>query len=230
MTHEEAILAGLRRLKRVKLAFWLLFFGWVPFCLLVGALVGDSLFWFTPIAIGYMLTWLRLGFLDAGAQCPNCYAPFYSRPLKGFSMARLTNSFSSKCLNCGIRLNQRSHFPDPLSLVRAEPFPPLKHLHLDGLLAAGVDPTSTYLIAVTPSGRSLYHIIGWERVASDATPVNPEDGCVPGIGPLAGIAIPVAPIDPQSGVLEFLASDGTRFHYQSGILTRTPKSVPTDRQ
>lgn len=78
--------------------YWLVFLGYVPavffFGWLLSFIFNDSLA-HGIIAFGWMGLWMATGQGYAGFRCPRCGSKFFAR--KGFH-----NSFSSKCLNCGL--------------------------------------------------------------------------------------------------------------------------------
>jgi hypothetical protein len=97
-----------------------------------------------------------------------------------------------------------------------------KHLFIGGLVAAGFDSTGAYLLAISHSGRGVFSTASWERVARDSSLAYPEKGCAVGIGPIAGLSIPVTEIDCETGGLQFSSPDGNfSFVYDSGTLTVT---------
>jgi len=55
----------------------------------------------------------------------------------------------------------------------------------------GFDPSGDFLLTVTHSGRGVFAVGNWERVARDATLVYPNGGRAIGIGPIAGQEIEV---------------------------------------
>lgn len=96
----------------------------------------------------------------------------------------------------------------------------VKYLFIGGLVSAGFDSTGAFLLAVSHDGRGVFLTSTWERVARDETVIYPEDGIVPGIGPLEGIPVPVKEIDYETGVLQFSSPDGRlSFEYEEGTLT-----------
>ena len=95
-----------------------------------------------------------------------------------------------------------------------------KHLFIGGLFAAGFDSTGSYLLVVSHSGRGVFSTTSWERIARDSSLAYPEKGFVVGIGPLAGVSIPVTELDFGTGQLRFLNPDGKlQFEYDSGTVT-----------
>lgn len=55
----------------------------------------------------------------------------------------------------------------------------------------GFDPDGKYLLAVSHNGLGVFDTRTWQRVARDPEPSYPKNGKVEGIGPLAGMLIPV---------------------------------------
>jgi hypothetical protein len=95
-----------------------------------------------------------------------------------------------------------------------------KHLFIGGLVAAGFDSTGAYLLAVSHAGRGVFSTASWERVARDSSPAYPENGYALGIGPIAGMSIPVIEVNYNTGNLRFSSPDGKfSFQYDSGTLT-----------
>ncbi len=98
-----------------------------------------------------------------------------------------------------------------------------KVLFVGGMIAGGFDSVGRYLLTVSHSGRGLFEIGSWQRVARDTTRAYPEHGVVMGIGPLEGVAVQVREIDYATEVLSFSSPDGTlAFHYSEGTLTVSP--------
>lgn len=98
------------------------------------------------------------------------------------------------------------------------------HLHIGGLIAAGFDPSGRFLLTVSHDGRGIFDATTWKRVARDPAPAYPENGHAVGIGPIAGLSIPVVERY-DVPVLEFVGSDGSLFYYEYGMLTVTPPSA-----
>ena len=62
----------------------------------------------------------------------------------------------------------------------------------------------------------------WQRVARDTELAYPEDGHAVGIGPMEGMAVPVAELNFDTGQLLFASPDGKyRFEYAEGTITVT---------
>src|SRR6185436_7100543 len=81
------------------------------------------------------------------------------------------------------------------------------NLNIGGMVAGGFDDTGRYLLIVSHSGRGVFDLDTWLRVARDSVPVYPEEGVVGGIGPLEGVAVKVHGIDYKTGILEFTSPD-----------------------
>ena len=95
-----------------------------------------------------------------------------------------------------------------------------KHLLIGGMVAGGFDRSGAFLLTVSHSGRGVFSVGTWQRVARDGTPIYPEAGSVLGIGPISGEKIPVREIDYSSGVLEFDSPDRKwSLRYSDGTLT-----------
>ena len=89
-----------------------------------------------------------------------------------------------------------------------------KHLFIGGLVAAGFDPSGEYLLTVSHSGRGVFSTATWECVARDTALAYPSEGRAIGIGPIAGLSIPVTEIDYATGALRFSSPDGSKsFEY-----------------
>src|SRR5215467_2264320 len=98
----------------------------------------------------------------------------------------------------------------------------MKHLFIGGLVAAGLDRTGVFLLAVSHSGRGVFSTTTWERVARDSEGAYPKDGYAIGIGPIQGERIPVTEMQHDTEELRFSSPDGRlSFQYNSGTLTVT---------
>lgn len=75
----------------------------------------------------------------------------------------------------------------------------------------GFDPTGSYLLTVSHSGRGLFTVGTWERVARDTGIAYPSDGRAVGIGPIHGQLVEVLERHNQREHIAMLAPDG-RFH------------------
>ena len=56
----------------------------------------------------------------------------------------------------------------------------------------GFDQKGEYLVVVSHSGRGVYKVADWSRVARDPKLSYPENGVVIGLGPLSGECIRVS--------------------------------------
>lgn len=81
------------------------------------------------------------------------------------------------------------------------------NIAIGGLVAAGFDPTSRFLLTVTHSGRGVFLMPTWERVARDYELAYPEGGNAIGIGPIAGMVIPVVEFDSDHDAI-LISPDG----------------------
>jgi len=100
----------------------------------------------------------------------------------------------------------------------------VKHISIGGVVAAGCDPNMEYLITVSHSGRGVFSLDSFERVARDYSVIYPDDGTIEGIGPLDGVSVPVTEIDYDSGKLEFQSADSAlSFVYESGTFSISRK-------
>ena len=66
-----------------------------------------------------------------------------------------------------------------------------KFIHIGGLVAVGFDKTGKYILAVSHSGRGIYELSTWQRVARDASLAYPVNRTAIGIGPIDGQVISV---------------------------------------
>lgn len=80
-------------------------------------------------------------------------------------------------------------------------------LVIGGLVAAGFDERGEFLLTVSHSGRGVFRVGTWERVARDYQVVYPADGACAGIGPLAGQVISVTEMDPRSESMRIESPD-----------------------
>ena len=65
------------------------------------------------------------------------------------------------------------------------------HILIGGFVAMGFDPSGSWLLTVSHSGRGVFSAGSWQRVARDPTVLYPKDGAIQGIGPLAGTQVEV---------------------------------------
>ena len=83
-----------------------------------------------------------------------------------------------------------------------------KTLLVGGLVAIGFDATGQFLLTVTHSGRGVFSVGSWQRIARDTSPAYPENGKAIGIGPLQGQVIPVAERDENREQINLMSPDG----------------------
>ncbi|MGM9427297.1 hypothetical protein [Hydrogenophaga sp. MI9] len=94
------------------------------------------------------------------------------------------------------------------------------HLFVGGLVAAGVDPSGRYLLVVSHSGKGVFSLGSWQRVARDSEPTYPECGHAIGIGPIDGAMVFVNELNYETGQLRFSSPDGKySFEYAEGTIT-----------
>ena len=99
----------------------------------------------------------------------------------------------------------------------------LKYLHIGGLIAMGFDPSGRYLITLSHSGRGVFDLRTWERVARDTESAYPEHGFVEGIGPLNGQRLPVKELNYDTETLEVTTPDEAfRLRYSEGAVEIVP--------
>jgi len=94
-----------------------------------------------------------------------------------------------------------------------------KYISVGGLVGMGFDATAQFLLTVSHSGRGVFAVNTWERVARNPELAYPEDGKAVGIGPIAGEVITVAEMDKNERIA--LISPNGRIHllYESGCIT-----------
>ena len=82
------------------------------------------------------------------------------------------------------------------------------YLFVGGLVAMGFDATGKYLLTVTHSGRGVFAVGTWERVARDATLTYLDAGKAIGIGPIDGQTIEVQERDERRDRIAMNSPDG----------------------
>jgi hypothetical protein len=83
----------------------------------------------------------------------------------------------------------------------------------------GFDPSGEYLLTVSHSGRGVFSTRTWQRVARDKALAYPEGGRAIGIGPIAGIPVPVTEMDYDTEHLSLTSPDGSvSLKYDSGTI------------
>jgi hypothetical protein len=83
-----------------------------------------------------------------------------------------------------------------------------KYLFVGGLVAMGFDATGRYLLTVTHSGRGVFAVGTWERVARDPKLAYPDVGKAVGIGPIDGQVIEVHERDERREQIAMKSPDG----------------------
>lgn len=81
-------------------------------------------------------------------------------------------------------------------------------LHVGKLVALGFDESGEYLLTISHTGRGVFAVRTWERVARDRAKAYPKVGMGIGIGPIEGETIPVIEIDPDEGETQISSPDG----------------------
>jgi hypothetical protein len=99
-----------------------------------------------------------------------------------------------------------------------------KYLHVGGLVAAGFDPSGTFLLTVSHSGRGLYAVGTWERVARDYALAYPDHGQALGIGPIQDQIIKI--VETHDELLRLSSPDGAYcLEFQDGTIAITTRST-----
>jgi len=76
------------------------------------------------------------------------------------------------------------------------------------------------------SGRGVFAVGSWERVARDYELAYPEDGHAIGIGPMEGMVVPVEELDYDTELLYFVSPDRRYyFEYDQGSITISDKPI-----
>jgi hypothetical protein len=83
-----------------------------------------------------------------------------------------------------------------------------KHLLVGGVVAVGFDVSGRSLLVVSHSGRGLFAVDGWTRVARDLQVLYPNHGRIAGIGPLEGQEIEVIVRDENRSAVELHSPNG----------------------
>ena len=105
-----------------------------------------------------------------------------------------------------------------------------KHLFVGGLVAMGFDPSGRFLLAVTHSGRGVFAVGTWERVARDPKLAYPDGGRAIGIGPIDGQVVEVQERDERRDQILMQSPDG-KYHLlgESDGITISEQSGPANR-
>jgi hypothetical protein len=85
----------------------------------------------------------------------------------------------------------------------------IRHLHIGGLVAMGLDDRGEYLLAVSHSGSGVYSTKSWERVARETALNYPVNGISIGVGPMHGERIQVVERNEKMDSLQLSALDGS---------------------
>jgi len=72
----------------------------------------------------------------------------------------------------------------------------------------GFDATGRFLLTVSHSGRGVFEVGTWERVARDTKLAYPDAGKAIGIGPIAGETIKVLELDDTQERIRMRSPDG----------------------
>lgn len=92
-------------------------------------------------------------------------------------------------------------------------------LHVGGVVAMGFSGDGNHLLVVSHSGRGVYSVVDWKRVARDNELAYPEDGQAIGIGPIANQLIHVTEMNYDTGKLTLKTPDGRmQLEYESGTI------------
>jgi hypothetical protein len=92
----NAIESGLRRIRVRRWASYGLFAGWLPFGITVSKLTSSENIEMTAALI-YMIAIVISGAVVGFSVCPRCK--------KYFFMSSYTNTFSRRCMNCGLSIS-----------------------------------------------------------------------------------------------------------------------------
>lgn len=95
-----------------------------------------------------------------------------------------------------------------------------QYLFVGGLVAAGFDPTGSYLLTVSHSGRGVFLVGTWQCIARDTELSYPQDGHAVGIGPIKGVRLPISELNYDTGELYLQSPDGKyALEYEGGTIT-----------
>ncbi len=95
-------------------------------------------------------------------------------------------------------------------------------LHVGGVIAMGFSRNGDYLLVISHSGRGVYAMVDWQRVARDAELAYPENGIGFGIGPIDGECIEITEMNHDTGELNLNTPDGSMtLRYESGTIEIT---------
>ncbi|MDA8743576.1 hypothetical protein N9N28_02980 [Rubripirellula amarantea] len=100
---------------------------------------------------------------------------------------------------------------------------PQQFLNIGGLVALGFDPSGEFMLTITHSGRGVFRVGTWERLARDIELAYPDAGFGVGIGPIAVLRIPMISINYDTGELDAQTPDlAFDIHYAEGTVTIEP--------
>lgn len=100
---------------------------------------------------------------------------------------------------------------------------PQQFLNIGGLVALGFDPTGEFMLTITHSGRGVFRVGTWERLARDIELAYPDDGFGVGIGPIADMRIAIISINYDTGELDAQTPDHAFYiRYAEGTVTIEP--------
>ena len=96
----------------------------------------------------------------------------------------------------------------------------------------GFDPSGKFLLTVTHSGRGVFAVGTWEKVARDSRLAYPDGGKAIGIGPIDGQMIDVQERDERREQIVMQSPDG-RFQLlgeSEGITVSERGAAPNERR
>ncbi|WP_138223354.1 hypothetical protein [Nibricoccus aquaticus] len=83
------------------------------------------------------------------------------------------------------------------------------HLMIGGLVAMGFDASGRSLLTVSHSGRAVFAVETWQRVAHDTALAYPDEGVAIGIGPIEGKQVAVLSRDENKERIEMHSPEGS---------------------
>lgn len=96
-----------------------------------------------------------------------------------------------------------------------------KNIFIGGLIAAGFDKSGSYMLTVSHSGRGVFVIDTWERVARDEELAYPENGEAIGIGPIVGEVIKVVEEYAGNSLILITPNGLQKLIYNEGVIIIT---------
>ena len=95
----------------------------------------------------------------------------------------------------------------------------MTYINVGGVVAIGFDSECRYMLVVSHSGRGVFEIGSWTKIARDGNCVYPDGNKILGIGPLDKCVIGINEIDYNSGILECKTPDGKYgIRYSEGMI------------